>query len=1032
MRKSLLALSAMAAALTLFAFVAPQGLRAQQQAAIRGTVTDAQTGEPISGAQVSIRGTGIGMITNDLGVYILANVPPGRIEVRVEYIGYSAEAQTIEAGAGETATVDFQMGIRAIELEGLVATGYATQTRREVSSAISTVRSLDLENPTVASLDAVLLGKAPGVEVIQNAGNPGNGITVRIRGSSSISASNQPLYVVDGMPIFREDFGQLGFGGQDLSAITGLNPDEIESVDILKDAAAAAIYGSRGSNGVIMITTKRGAVTTGVGGTGEPRFQLSTSYGQQEASKKLDLLNTQQWMDYFSEAMRNDGYSEADVQDEFDYYGIAGNVDTDWQDEVFRKAPISNTQLSMSGGTGRFNYLVSGSYFDQTGIILGSSYSRASGRINLDFQATDKLSVATSVSISQEVNNRIVSDNSISSPVTNSIANEPWATVYNEDGTYSGAASYANPVALALEDHAEAQTFRSFGSVTANYAALPWLRASGRAGFDMLNLRENEYNSPLVPWTQASGADGLATLGTSQGRKYLLEGFLTADRYFGSHEFTVTGGGSLETNDRELSYLFAEGFTSPDLHYPANAARVTDYDGTAWQHNLISAFGRVNYSWGDRLVVNASIRSDGSSRFGPENKWGTFPAISGAWILSNESFMSDLDLVTDFKLRASWGKTGNEAIGDFQYLGLYGTSNYGAIPGTAPSNLPNPDLKWETTREWNVGVDASFLSDRLGIVAELYNKETDDLLLNRPVTSTSGFTSVLANVGSIENRGWELALRTVNIRAQQSGGLEWSSDFSITHNENEVTRLYSPDPNKPGEPFQNWNNRVEEGHPIGAFYTYHYEGVDSETGNALFTDLDADGNQIGTTTTPSSEDRMFVGTPHPDYYGGFRNTIRWSGFDLTAFFQYSYGADIFNAMRWYADDGGYFFDNKFADVLDDYWTPDNPNASQPRPSYFGTSGARYDSSRLLEDADYMRLGEVTLGYMLPDRFAAAMGAQQARLYVAGRNLYTWTDYSGYAPDLNSFGSSASAWRLGTDFYAYPLARTFTIGFQGTW
>ncbi|MGD2124236.1 MAG: TonB-dependent receptor, partial [Gemmatimonadota bacterium] len=986
MRRTLLFLSTVAVAFALLAFVTPQGLSAQAQGTIRGTVSNAQTGEPIAGAQVSIRGTGLGMITNNEGVYILTNVPAGRLEVRVEFIGLAAGAQTVEVAPGQTVTVDFQMGIAAIELEGLVATGYATQTRREVSSAISTVSSMDLENPTVASLDAVLLGKAPGVEVIQNAGNPGNGITVRVRGYSSISASNQPLYVVDGMPIYREDFGQLGFGGQDLSAITGLSPDEIESVDVLKDAAAAAIYGSRGSNGVVMITTKRGATSEGAGGLGAPTFQINTSWGQQEASKKLDLFNTQEWMDYFRVAMLNDGYTEADVQSEFDYYGISSAVDTDWQDELLRTAPISNTQISMSGGTGRFNYLVSGSYFDQDGIVLGSSYNRANGRVNLDFQATDKLQISSSVAIAQEVNNRIVSDNSIYAVVTNYIANEPWARVYNDDGSYSGDASYSNPVGHAREDDAEARTFRSFGTINADYSLLPWLRLNGRVGFDVLNLRENEYNSPLVPWTYAAGADGLATLATSQGRKYLMEGFFTADRYYGNHEFSVTGGGSLETNDQELSYLFAEGFTSPDLTLPTNASEVTDFDGTVWENNLISAFGRLTYNWGERLVVNASIRTDGSSRFGPDNKWGTFPSASVAWIVSNESFMQDLAFISDLKVRGSWGETGNEAIGDYQYLGLYGTSNYGTIPGTAPSNLPNPELKWETTQEWNIGFDGSFFSDRLGIVAEIYNKETDDLLLNRPVTSTSGFTSVLANVGTIENRGWELGIRTVNFRSSDPNGLEWTSNLNLTHNENEVTKLYSSTPGEPGEPFSSgFKNRVEEGRALGEFYDYRYEGVDDQ-GNAQYTDLDENGDIIGTTLSPSSEDRMFVGTPHPDYYGGLRNTLSWRGFDLSGFLQFSFGAQIYNGMRWYADDGGYFFDNKFGDVDDDYWSEENPNGSQPRPSYFGTSGARYESSRFIEDADYVRLGEVSLGYRLPAAWISRFGASSGRLYVSGKNL----------------------------------------------
>ncbi|MBW3552756.1 MAG: SusC/RagA family TonB-linked outer membrane protein, partial [Gemmatimonadetes bacterium] len=834
------------AAVALLLVGAPQGLHAQQ-AGVRGSVTDAQTGQPISGAQVAIRGTGIGTLTNSDGRYVLTNVPAGRLEIRVEYIGYSPQQQTVTVAAGESATVDFEMRVTAIQLEELVATGYAQQTRREVSSAISTVGTQDLENRVVASLDAALQGKAAGVQVIQNAGNPGNAITVRVRGSASISANNQPLYVVDGVPIFREDFAQISMQGQDLSAITGLNPDEIESIDILKDAAAAAIYGSRGSNGVVMITTKRGAA-------GAPKVTVNVSGGFQEPVKKIDMLETDEWIEYMSAGMRYDGFTEAEIQAELDSFGVDPTINTDWQEEVMRTAPISNTQLSLSGGTDRFKYFLSGTYFDQEGVIIGSAYDRAAGRVNLDFQATDRFNLTASLALAQEDNDRIESDNSITSAVTNAIANEPWAPVYNEDGTYSALASYANPVAVGLEDFAEARTLRSFGNITATYGLTNWLNFTGRAGFDMLALREHRYNSPRVPLGDAADVGGISQIGNSWGRRYLLEAFATANRFFGAHEISATIGSSVEMDDREDSYLQGEGFTSPDLHWPTNAADVTDFDGTFWEHNLMSYFGRANYVFDDRYVINASIRTDGSSRFGQNQKFGVFPAVSAAWIASNESFLQGSEVLSDLKLRVSWGKTGNEAIGDFQFLGLFGTSNYGVLPGIRPSNLANPDLKWETTTEWNVGVDMGLLSDRLGIVAELYRKDTDDLLLNRPVTATSGFTSVLANVGGIRNSGWELSLRTVNLLPSGGRRLGWTTDFNVTHNTNEVTALYKDQPFPAN--FMNW---VEEGQPLGVFFGPRYEGVDTATGVAMYTDLDSEGNRVGWTTFPGSDDRMVIG-----------------------------------------------------------------------------------------------------------------------------------------------------------------------------
>jgi TonB-linked SusC/RagA family outer membrane protein len=1031
MKPSCVRLALLASAFFLVLAV-PQAVNAQDRT-VTGTVTDARTGEPIPGAQVSVRDRGIGALSNEQGRYLLLNVPEGRVEVRVLFLGFAPQSRTVEVSVGETVVIDFQLTVQAIQMEEIVATGYAEQTRREVSSSISTVSSVNLDAPAVASLDAVLQGKAAGVQVVQNAGNPGNGVTVRVRGSSSISASNMPLYVVDGMPIFRGDFSQIGVGGQDLSAVTGVNPEEIESVAILKDAAAAAIYGSRGSNGVVLITTKRGNVTASEGGSGAPRFQFNMSYGQQKIAKKLDMMNTQQWMDYMGAAMRGDGYSEQEIQEEFDWLGVDPTVDTDWQDEVLRTAPISNSSLSISGGSSRFRYLVSGSYFDQPGIILGSSYDRSAGRVNLDLQATDDIDVSVSMSLSQEVNLRSEADNSIYGTTGNAIANEPWVPVYNPDGSYSDGASYSNPVAIGKENRVEARTLRGFGNVEANAQVLPWLRATSRVGFDYLSLREYEYQSPLVPLHYAASQGGVAQIGNSLGRRELVEGYLTANKFFGAHEVGLTTGSSRETTTRENSFARGEGFTSPELHWPTNAARPVEVDGTSWEHNLISAFARANYTYDNRYIFNGSIRSDGSSRFGQDNKWGTFIAGSAAWQMMNESFMEGVDFLTDLKLRASYGETGNEAIGDFQFLGLYGTSNYGDTPGTAPTNLPNPGLKWETTTEWNLGLDASAFSDRVGMSFDLYKKATDDLLLNRPVTSTSGFTSVLANVGAMENRGYEVVLRTVNVPGAGEGSLEWTTDFTLTHNVNEVTKLYSPEPGEEGEAFMgSWYGRVEEGHAIGEFYSYHYEGVDPATGNALFTDLDADGNKIGTTTDPSSEDRLYIGSPHPDYYGGIRNTLRYAGFDFTAFLQYSEGNSMFNGMREYSDAGGYFYDNKFADVGKDYWTPENTDASKPRPSYWGSSGAREESDRWLEDASYIRLQEVTLGYTLPASISGRLNMQQARIYVAGRYLHTWTDYSGYSPDMNTGGSDAAAASLAIDFYGYPFARTFSIGFQGTW
>jgi TonB-linked SusC/RagA family outer membrane protein len=1028
MKRAGAAFAPLAVVLLLTAFGAPRNLAAQEPGAIRGTVTDAQTGEAISGAQVMIRGTGLGTITNNEGRYLLTRVPSGRAEIRVERMGYSPQARTITVTAGETATADFQLGVMAIELEGLVATGYAQQARSEVSSAISSVQNKVIQNQPTASLDAALQGRAPGVQITQNAGNPGNGITVRIRGSASISASNQPLYVVDGMPIFSGDFGQLGLGGQDMNAITGLNPEDIESIDILKDAAAAAIYGAQGSNGVIMITTKRGAQTAG-----RPTVSFKVSSGFQQAQKKLRMLSTAEWIQYFGDGMRYDGYTEQEVADEMASLGVDPSINTDWQSAVMRTAPITTTQLSVSGGTDAFKYYLSGTYFDQMGIIIGSGYKRANGRANLDIQASEKLNVTTSLGLVRESNDRIESDNSIDSPVTNAIANEPWAPIYNADGTYSAVAAYANPVAVGKEDFTNATTTRGFGNITANYAVTDWLTATARAGFDILGLREFRYNSPLTPLTYGAGVGGVSRIANSSGNLYVTEGYLNARRYFGAHEVALTAGASQQKDRREQSFIRAESFTSPDLHWPGNGADVAGYDGNGWSHNVISYFGRANYTYDNKYIVNVSVRTDGSSRFGENNKFGVFRAASLAWAMSQEPFMRNLDFISDLKLRASWGETGNEGIGNFRYLGLYGTANYGPVPGTAPTNLGNNDLKWETTTEKNVGVDMTFFGDRLGVVLDLYQKDTKDLLLNRPVTATSGFTSVLANVGRIRNSGWELSLNTVNLRVPDHN-FEWTTEFNIAHNANKVTALYKDEPFSTG--FVSW---VAVGQPLGVFYLPKYIGVDHETGVAKYIDLDANGDvqydangDIVWTTFPGSDDRMVVGSPHPDYYGGLRNTLSYGPLDLMVFFDFSRGAQIYNAMREYSDDGGYFTDNKFKVHVENYWTPDNMDGTAPSPSWYGSTGAWEPSSRYVEDASFVRLNAVSFGFRLPGAVNRLFRMTNGRLFVTGNNIYTWTKYSGYSPEDNYAGSSGGASTLGTEFYSYPMARSFTIGFQGNW
>ena len=1001
-------------ALALVVAASPRAAAAQGTGVIRGTVTDSTTQQPIAGAQLIVVGTRHGATTNDAGSYVIRGVEGSSVTVRAQRIGFAPQSHTVTIGAGATAaTSDFVLRPVAAGLSQVVVVGYGSRSRADVSGAVSTVSGSDITNTPVAGIDAALQGKTPGVQVTQNAGNPGNGISVRIRGSASVSASNQPLYVVDGIPIQQEDFSQLGFNGQNVTVVTAINPEEVESITVLKDAASAAIYGSRASNGVILITTKRGQA-------GKTRITFDAYTGMQNVQKKLPMLTGKQYVAFMAKAAANDDYAPSD-------YGFVAGVDdsisTDWQNAVFRQAPVQNMNVGLSGGTNKMKYYVSGTYFNQTGIVIGSSYQRANGRANLDFNATDRLTISTSVGLARELTYRVQGDGSLTGIVTNAIGNQPEYPVRNADGTFTNTKTlqYPNSVALATYNSAPNTTLRTLANIEARYALLPSLTFTGRAGTDQLNMHERSYESPLVGGTYAASVNGVGKSGYSTGSRFLGEGFFTYDgKLTDRGNWSLTAGASTERDNDELNFVRGEGFSSPALHDAGSAASVTSYDASRSGHNLLSYFSRANFSLMDRYLLTASIRRDGSSRFGQANRYGTFPAISAGWVITNEPLFNALSRLGTIKLRASYGITGNQGISNYAFLPTYGASNYGTLPGIAPNNFGNPNLKWEQTKESDFGFDWSMFDGRITLIGDTYIRRTSNLLIARPITATSGFTTFWDNVGDVKNTGNELQLSTQNVRSGTPGGLSWTTDFSLSTNHNVVTKLYGNQPLYGGIRSV---NSVRVGAPLGAFYLLQFTGVDPKTGNAVYKDVNGDGSV-------TAADRILAGNATPTYWGGFTNTFTWKNFDLKGFLQYSGGNKIFNAMRLFADDAGYSYDNKLDYVLRS-WQKPGDITDEPRPSFDGLSGARTISTRLLESGSYTRLQEITLGYRMPDRFSNTAGLHNTRIYVSGHNLATFTGYRGYNPDVNSNGSGSS-FGLGTDFYAYPLARTYSVGLSTEW
>jgi TonB-linked SusC/RagA family outer membrane protein len=1008
-------------ALTL-ALAAPRGLLAQS-ATVRGTITDSATQAPLEGAQVSVVGSAVRAQTGPDGRYTLTGLPAGATRVRAQMIGYTpAERETTLADTGTT-TLDFALAPGVARLEEIVAVGYGTQTRAELNTAVSSVNAADLVGQPVASVDAALQGKAPGVQVTQNAGNPGNGISVRVRGLASISASNDPLYVVDGVPLVAGNLSQLDVGGQSVATISGLSLDDVESMDVLKDAAATAIYGSRGSNGVVLITTKRGQA-------GRTTVNFNSYIGTQSASRRLPLLNSQQYLEFFNESAVNDGYGE-------DYYGVAGVNDlanANWQDGVLRSAPVSNAELAVSGGDERLRYRLSGTWFDQNGIVIQSGYRRAGARLNLDFNPAGRLSFSTSLAFSGDVDDRVENDGSDKGIITNAVGDSPLIPIRDSTGAYTAPPDleYANPVALANLNSVRARTNTLVGNFEGRLRITDRLLFTSRFGLDLANLKEDQFESRLVAGTYAASANGVGKSAYTQANRYVIDNFATLTPNLGErNDLAITAGGSVELNRSELNFIRGEGFSNDRFTQVRNAAVLVDIDGTNSKSNLVSFFGRGEYTLARKYSVGVSARADGSSRFGPNNRWGFFPAASVGWLMSEEPFMRG-GVFSYAKLRASYGLTGNQAISDYPYQGLFGSFNYGDIPGNAPSNLANPDLKWESTKQLDLGLDLAFARGRVSLTADYYLKKTSDLLLARPISGTSGFTTVFDNVGNVQNKGFEIGLTTVNIDSRRADGFRWTTTLNLGINRNKVTALFN------GQPFNGGErdiNRVEVGQPIGAFYTLHFQGVDPATGDAIFEDLNGDG-------AITADDRTIVGSPFPDYSGGLTSTFSYRNFDLTGFLVFSQGAKVFNAMRIFSDAGGYYLDNQFTDVLR-RWQKPGDQTDMPRASYDGVSGAADISSRYIETGSYWRMQDLTLGYRLPERWAGALGFASARFYGSVRNLFTISDYSGYSPDVNSNGASnnatgiqdvgsVSSIGLGTDFYAYPLARTFTFGVQASW
>lgn len=985
----------------------------QQTGAIEGRVTDAETGDPLPGVNVAIEGTQRGAATGVDGTYEITGVEAGTYTLLASFVGYAqATRRGVEVQAGETTTVNFDLRWQAALLDEVVAVGYGERERQDVTGAVTSIKTEDFDDIPEPNVEQLLRGKAAGVFVTSNSGRPGASATIRIRGGNSISASNEPLYVID------------GFVGANPRT---LNPSDVESIEVLKDASAKAIYGARGSNGVILISTKRGR-------EGESRLNVNVSQGWQRVANTYELLSGPElarWANAYNE----------DQGQPILFENPDAVPNTNWQDAALQTAPTTDANLSIRGGSGGTRYFFSSSLFDQKGIVRGSGLQRLQARLNLDMDVNSRLNVGVNSNFSRSRRDRA------SSSFYDAVTAFPFLPVFEEDGRFTG----INPFTGRVENNPEAlrqitsqlQHTNLRANLFGEYRLLEGLNLKTTVGGDFAFGKDNRYFPSTLPTLERNRRGGNAEVSNNSALTLLNENTLTYDRVFGRHSVNTVLGATYQHFANESSYSAAEGFASDIYSFnnlgAGDPTRFTvNSSYTDWA--VLSFLGRVNYKYADKYLFTATTRRDGSSRLGANNKWAFFPSAAVAWRLSQEPFIRDLGLFSSLKLRASLGVTGNEALGPYETLSSLSvvTPIIGGqeTTGLTMGSLANPDLRWETTRELDVGLEAGFFDGRLETSVDYYYKRTNDLLLEVEVPQQTGYDRFLTNIGETENQGVELQINSTNV---VTSDFFWSTGLNISHNRNKVLDLGGPDSrvtyryNRHGG-----NSKVSElfvGEPIGTFVGAVYMGVwqsqeeieqvgtmpGAKPGYARYADINEDGEFT------RDDDFTIIGDPNPDFHGGFTNTFQYKGFSLSTFFQFSYGNDVMNLAT--ADLLlGSFSTNHLRRMTEEQWTEENPQGTLPKPGAY-EQFRNVTSTLYVEDGSFLRLESLTLSYSAPGSALGLSSWQGARVYVNGRNLWLLTGYSGLDPEGSLEGAHPVV--QGIDRGLYPRARTISLGVELT-
>ena len=995
---------------------------------VAGTVTAADNGEPLPGVSVLVKGTQAGTTTDQRGEFSV-NVPDQGAVLVFSFVGYVA--QEVKVGSQTRLSVSLEADTKS--LSEVVVVGYGSVKRKDITGSVSSISEQTIKQTPLLSADQALQGRAAGVQVVQTSGEPGAPISVRVRGGGSINAGNEPLFVVDGFPLTPG------------SSLNSFNPSDIESIEVLKDASATAIYGSRGANGVVLVTTKRGK-------RGKPVVSLESYYGQQTLRKKIPLLNARQFAELLNESSANSGKPIPFTSDQVAALGEG----TDWQDELYRPAPITSHQLSVTGGSDQVRYAVSTNYFKQDGIVVNTGFDRISFRTNLDFDLSKRVKAGTSLTFARTQSRGVETQSDGRGVVANTLAFTPLSTLRDTDGNFTQVDIpqvdiKGNPVARTLASTDISVSNRLLANLFVDYKIIDNLTLRVSAGADV-GYGKGDYYLPSTVY-EGVPTNGYAQVSTNLGNSWLNENTLTYARQFGRSSLNVLAGLSLQKFTSENATARTQNFSNDILTYNnlfTGADPQPPYSGGA-ENSLRSYIGRVNYGFADRYLVTLTARADGSSRFGAGNKTALFPSGALAWRVSEEEFFKPLKFVSDLKLRVSAGVTGNQEIGNYQSLASLSPSRYvlGGGPNYAPrvgftnDRVANPDLRWESTRQLDAGADLSLFGGRVSTTVDWYYKRTYDLLLGVPLPFTSGFTSALKNLGTTENRGLEWSVSSRNVTSSK-GGFTWTTDLNLARNRNKVLDLGDVDQifvgsSSGGRKYGN-PSILRVGEPMGSFYGIVADGIfqsQEEVNNYVATLPDGSTKKIQPNAKPgdrrfqdlnndgiiNGSDRTIIGRAQPKFFGGITNTFGYKGLQLTVFMQGVYGSSVLNLLAPERTDVSGASGNQFATVLD-RWTPTNPSNTVPR-ALLASVSPNIISSYMIENGSFLRFKTITLAYNLPPALLGRIGLGSIRLYVTGQNLITLNQYSGYDPEVNTFSQSNLS--VNTDYGAYPTAKTILGG-----